>query len=129
MAILIVVTANRQAQKNMKNSFDRIAPHLFLGRPASNVFLMKNNALALAYAWTEKQRNPFYVDIYLADELHPHQIPDKVRRAVDWKVENKSARYPVSDRTLMKENLPSREELEKIELDFSMKLPQKASKF
>ena len=102
----------------MQKTYRRDAPDLFLGKPASNVFLMKNNGLALTYAWKEKERNPFYVDIYFADELHPHQIPDKVRRAADWKVENKSARYPVSDSTLMKENLSSREELEKIELNF-----------
>ncbi len=129
MAILIVVTANRQAQKNMQDAYKRNAPELFLGKPASNVFLMKSNGLSLLYAWKEKERNPFYVDIYLADELHPHQIPDKVRRAVDWKVENKSGRYPVSDETLMKESLPSRQELEQIELDFSMKSLQKVSKF
>ena len=129
MAILVVVTANRQAQRNMQNAFKRDAPDLFLGKPASNIFLMKNNGRALKCAWTEKERNPFYVDIYLADELHPHQIPDKIRRAVDWKIERKSARYPVSEETLRREEIPSPQELEKIELDFSMKLPQKASRF
>ena len=129
MAILIVVTANRQAQKNIQDAYRRDAPDLFLGKPASNVFLMKNNGLALKYAWTVKERNPFYVDIYLADELHPHQIPDKVRRAADWKKEQGFGRYPASEETLRKEGLPSPQELEKIELDFSMKLPQKASKF
>ena len=54
MAILIVVTGNRQAQKNMQNAYKRNAPELFLGKPASNVFLMKSNGLALRYAWTEK---------------------------------------------------------------------------
>ena len=129
MAILIVVTANRQAQKNMQNAYKRVAPDLFLGKPASNVFLMKNNGLSLKHAWIEKERNPFYVDVYLADELHPHQIPDKVRRAADWKKEQGFGRYPASEETLMREGLPSQQELEKIELDFSMKLPQKASKF
>jgi hypothetical protein len=128
MAILIVVTANRQAQKNIQNIYKRIAPDLFLGKPASNVFLMKNNGLALKYAWTVKEHNPFYVDIYLADELHPHQIPDKVRRAVDWKKEQGFGRYPASEKTLRKEGLPSHQELEKIELDFSMNLPQRVSK-
>jgi len=129
MAILIVVAGNQQSQQNMHKAYKRDAPSLFLGKPASNVFLMKNNGEALKYAWTVKERNPFYVDVYLADELHPHQIPDKVRRAVDWKIEHKSARYPVLEETLRKEGLPSQQELEKIELDFSMKLPQKASRF
>ena len=129
MAILIVVTANQQSQQNMQKTYKRDAPDLFLGRPASNVFLMKNNGLALKYAWTVKERNPFYVDIYIADELHQHQIPDKVRRAADWKKEQRFGRYPASEETLMREGLPSQQELEKIELDFSMKLPQKASKF
>lgn len=128
MAVLIVVTANRQAQKNMQNAFKRVAPEFFLGKPASNVFLMKNTGRALKYAWTEKERNPFYVDVYLADELHPHQIPDKVRRAVDWQIEHKSARYPVLEETLRREGLPSQQELEKLELDFSMRLPQRVSK-
>jgi len=125
MAILIVVTANRQAQKNMQKTYKKNAPSLFLGKPASNVFLMKNNGRALYYAWNAKECNPFYVDIYLADELHPHQIPDKVRRAADWKKEQGYGRYPASEETLRKERLPSQRELEQIELDFSMKLPQK----
>lgn len=128
MAILIVVTGNRQAQMNMQHAYKRDAPEVFLGKPASNVFLMRNNGLALWYAWKEKERNPFYVDLYLADELHPHQIPDKVRRAADWKKEQGYGRYPASEETLRKEGLPSQQELEKLELSFSMKLPQKVSR-
>lgn len=112
----------------MQHAYRRDAPELFLGKPASNVFLMKNNGLALWYAWKEKERNPFYVDVYLANEVHPHQLPDKVRRAADWKVEQGSGRYPGSEETLMREGIPSQQELEKIELDFSVRLPQKASK-
>jgi len=118
MAILIVVTANQRAQQNMQKTYKRDAPDLFLGKPASNVFLMKNNGKALKYAWTVKERNPFYVDIYLADEVHPHQVPDKVRRAVDWKKEQGFGRYPASEETLRKESLPSQQELEQIELNF-----------
>ncbi|GAI79561.1 unnamed protein product, partial [marine sediment metagenome] len=76
MAILIVVTANQQSQQNMHKIFKRDAPDLFLGSPASNIFFMKNNGRALRYAYTVKARQPFYVDIYLAEELHPHQIPE-----------------------------------------------------
>ena len=129
MALLIVVAGNEQSQRNMHAAYKTYGANLFLGKPASNVFLMKNNGEALKYAWTEKERNPFYVDVYLADELYPHQIPDKIRRAADWKKEHRYARYPVSEETLTREGLPSRQELEKIELDFSMKLPQKASRF
>jgi len=128
MAILIVVTANQQSQQNMQKTYKRDAPELFLGKPASNVFLMKNNGLALLHAWKVKERNPFYVDVYLADELHSHQIQDKIRRAVDWIVEKGHGPYPVSEETLRKEGLPSQQELEKLELDFSMKLPQRVSK-
>jgi len=129
MAILIVVTGNRKSQQNLQKAYRRDAPNLFLGKPASNVFLMKNDGWALLHAWKVKERSDFYVDVYLADELHPHQIPDKVRRAVDWIVEKGHGPYPVSVETLRRERLPSQLELEKIELDFSMKLPQKASRF
>ena len=116
MAILIVVTANQQAQQNMHKIFKRDAPDLFLGKVASNVFLMRNNGKALRYAWAVRERNPFYVDVYLADEIHSHQIPDKVRKAADWKKKQGFGRYPASDETLRKEGLPSQEELDKIEL-------------
>ncbi|MFW6118123.1 MAG: hypothetical protein ACOC6R_01345 [Chloroflexota bacterium] len=125
MAILIVITTNQRSQQNMHKIYKTVAPELFLGKSASNVFLMKNNGLALKYAWTVKERNPFYVDIYLANELHPHQIPDKVRRAADWKKEQGYGRYPASEETLRKEGIPSPQELEKIELDFLMRSPQK----
>ena len=119
MGLLIVVTSLRQAQRNMEVA-RRDYPDLFLGRPAGNVYLMKSNGLALWYAWKEKSRNPLYVDVYLADELHQWQIPDPVRRSAEWKLENKYSPYPVSAETLKLNELVSREELEKIALDFSI---------
>lgn len=121
MAVLIVVTTNKQSYENMQHAHTKYARDLFLGKAARNAFLMKNNGLALMCAWKEKRRNPFYVDVYLAEELHDWQIPEKVRRAADWKVEKKYGQYPTSEKTLKEEGLPSREELEKIELDSSLK--------
>lgn len=121
MAILIVTTSNRKTQENMQKAYKRDAKDLFLGKVARNVFLMKNNGLALMYAWKEKKRNPFYIDVYLAEELHDWQIPEKVRRAADWKVEKKYAKYPIAKKTLKENRLPSREELEKIDLSSLLK--------
>ena len=118
MARLIVITADQRSQQNMHKIYKRDAPDLVLGKPASNIFLMKNNGRALKYAWAVKERNPFYVDVYLADELHEWQIPEPVRRAADWKKKQGFGRYPASEETLKKEGLPSQEELEKIELTF-----------
>ena len=116
MAILIVVAANQQSQQNMHKIFKRDAPDLVLGKPASNIFLMKNNGRSLKYAWAVKERNPFYVDVYFAEELHERQIPEPVRRAAAWKKKQGFGRYPASEETLRKEGLPSQEELEKVEL-------------
>ena len=121
MALLIVVTSNRHSQLNMQDAYKKYAKDLFLGKAARNIFLMKNNGLALMYAWKEKKRNPFYVDVYLAEELHDWQIPEKVRRAVDWKVEKKYGQYPTAKKALRENRLPSREELEKIDLSSLLK--------
>ena len=129
MAILIVITSNRQSQVNMQDAYNKYASELFIGKPARNIYLMKNNGLALMHAWKEKKRNPFYVDVYVADEVHEWQLPEEVRRSADWKIEKKYTPYPVSAQTLKKENIPSRDQLEKLSLNFSMKSPEKASKF
>ena len=120
MAVLIVITSTRQAHQNMENA-RRDSPDSFLGKAARNTYLMKSNGLALWYAWKEKKRNPFYVDVYLAEELHDWQIPEKVRRAVDWKVEKKYGQYPTAEKALRENRLPSREELEKIDLSSLLK--------
>lgn len=121
MAILIVITSNRQSQANMQDAYKKYASELFIGKPSRNVYLMKNNGLSLMYAWKEKKRNPFYVDMYAADEVHEWQLPEQVRRSADWKVEKKYGPYPVSAQTLEAEGLPSRDQLEKLSLNFSMK--------
>ncbi len=121
MAMLIVVTSNRPAQKAMQYTYRRDASELFLGKAARNVFLLKNNGRALFYAWTVKKRHPFYVEVYLTDELHDWQIPEQVRRAAEWKVEKRFGPYPVSEETLRQNGLSKTEELEQIVLDFSIR--------
>ena len=119
MALLIVVTSSKQAQRNMETA-RRNDPGLFLGRPAGNVYLMRDNGLALWYAWKEKNKSPLYVDVYLSDELHQWQIPDQIRRSAEWQAENKHSSYPVLGDTLKAKGLASREDMEKISLDFSI---------
>jgi len=121
MALLIVVTSKREAQKAMQKAYKRDVTDLFLGKGARNVFLMKNNGHALLCAWNVKKRHSFYVDVYLAEELHEWQIPEPVRKGAEWKVEKKYGPYPVSKETLRKNSLASKEELEQIALDFSIK--------
>lgn len=121
MAILIVVTSTITAQRSMQITYKRDEPELFLGKAARNVFLMKNNGRALLCAWNVKKRHPFYVDVYLSEELHDWQIPEPVRRGAEWKVEKRYGPYPVSEETLRKNSLASKEELEQIALDFSIK--------
>ena len=108
MAVLIVIASSKQTQRNMETAL-RDSPDLFLGKPARNIYLMRSNGLALWYAWKEKNRNPLYVDVYVADELHQWQIPDPIRRSVEWKVDNKYSPYPVSEGTLTTNGLVSRE--------------------
>ena len=119
MALLIVVTSSRQAQRNMETA-RRDSPDLFLGRPAANVYLMRDNGLALWYAWKEKNKNPLCVDVYLSDELHQWQIPDPIRRSAEWQAENRYRSYPVSTETLRLTGLASQEDMEKTALDFSI---------
>lgn len=121
MAVLIVATSTKPAQKAMQDAFRRDVPDLFLGKLARNMFLMKNNGRALMCAWNVKRRYPFYVDVYLGEELHDWQIPEQVRRAAEWKAEKKYGPYPVSEETLKRNSLASKEELEQIALDFSIK--------
>ena len=120
MALLIVVTSSKQTQQNMENA-RRNTPDIFLGKPARNVYLMKSNGLALWYAWKEKDRHPLFVDVYLADEVHQWQIPETIRRSTEWKAENRQSSYPVLTKTLKRQGMVSREELEKIALDFSIR--------
>jgi hypothetical protein len=117
MAVLIVVASTKEAQANLQKAFRRHGESTFLGKASSNVFIMKNNGYSLLLAWTEKKKRPFYVDIYVADELHEWELPDKVRRSVDWKLEVGQRRYPVSRETLQQEGLASLEELEGISLN------------
>ena len=119
MALLIVVTSSTQTRNSMEKA-RRDSPDIFLGKPVPNVYLMRSNGLALWYAWKEKNKNPLYVDVYLADELHQWQVPDEIRRSADWKVENRYKPYPVSAETLRSNGLASQEDLEKIALDFSI---------
>ena len=119
MALLIVITSSKQTKENMENAL-RNSPDLFLGKPAHNVYLMRSNGLALWYAWKEKEKYPYFLDVYLADEVHQWQIPDPIRRSAEWKAENKHGSYPVSMETLKMKGMVSQEELEKIALDFSI---------
>lgn len=119
MAILIVVTSSEQTRRNMEKALVE-APDLFVSKPVPNVYLMRSNGLALWYAWKEKRKSPLYIDVFLSDELHEWQVSDEVRRSVEWKIENKFSSYPVSKEKLRDHALASREDLQKIGLDFSI---------
>ena len=119
MAILIVVTSSEQTRRNMEKAI-LDAPDLFLSKPVPNVYLMRSNGLALWYAWKEKRKSPLYIDVFLSDELHEWQISDDIRRSVEWKIENRFSSYPVSKEKLRTHELASRQDLERIELDFSI---------
>lgn len=116
MAFIIVYAGNRQSQKSMQHAYKRDAKDLFIGKLAGNVFLMENSALALMYAYKEKLRNPYYVNVYLAEDLIDRQIPEEVRRASGWMIKNKYSKYPKAEKTLAKNGLLSREALKEIAL-------------
>ncbi|MFQ6615906.1 MAG: hypothetical protein ACE5HZ_03960 [Fidelibacterota bacterium] len=123
MAVLILITTHRRSRDQIRKAYQRRGRDLFLGKLAPNVFVMKNDGKSLMWAWKEKRRNPMFVDLYVAEELRSWQIPDKIRRASDWKLEKGKANYPTRKATLKKENLPSLKELEEITLNFSPSSP------
>lgn len=120
-----MITSNRRAAEQVRKAYQRRGSDLFLGKLAANVYVMKNDGRSLMWAWKEKQRNPMFVDLYAAEELRSWQIPEEIRRAAEWKLEKGRASYPRKQETLVRENLPSMGELEKIELNFSLSSPRK----
>jgi len=125
MAVLIMITSNRRAREQVRKAYQRRGKELFLGKLAANVYVMKNDGKSLMWAWKEKQRNPMFVDLYAAEELRSWQIPEKIRKAAEWKLEKGRANYPRKKKTLEKENLPNLKELAEFELNFSLNLPRK----
>lgn len=123
MAVLILIATHRRSREQVRKAYQRRGSDLFLGKPAPNVFVMKNDGKSLMWAWKEKRRNPMFVDLYVAEELRSWQIPEKIRKASDWKLEKGRANYPTRRATLRQENLPSLKELEAMELNFSPSSP------
>lgn len=125
MAVLILITGNRRAREQVRKAYQRRGSDLFLGKLSANAYVMKNDGKSLMWAWKEKRRNPMFVDLYAAEELRSWQIPEKIRRAAEWKLDRGKANYPRKGETLKRENLPSLKELEEIELNFSVSSPRK----
>jgi len=119
MPFILIYATDSEAIKKLR-MHKKNCPQLHVAQLSGKIFILVNNGEALTYATNLYLKHKGWVEIFIVEPLTLTQIPNKVRRAAEWRIEKPRGTYPTKEETLQNQNLPSLEDLRNIRLSFSM---------